>query len=269
MMSGGSGGISPHAWLELTDALNFIEIKGHITDDTIMSIVQEMDLNVDTSMLRIKSRWHEFKRFNVFNMGDEPFLFIKELWQVQFLLEIIGLHMGINYLDDELGIRNYMFGSWIKGGKKKPILITTYVKGQKLTKNYKEYMFELGRQYAYHKVLSLYDVDYRHFIVQQGIIVRIDMGRSFSNLDTPYLGFWEIGYDKKLKGNEEFMRGVDWEMNFLKDKMKKNQKHLNFFLDLLSNLGSGVNFFVDFDVPLFVEQLKSYWKKHLPFSILD
>ncbi|MBD3188783.1 hypothetical protein GF325_18285 [Candidatus Bathyarchaeota archaeon] len=264
------GSISSSKWLDLVDVFNYIEINGDIDDNIVLQLAEEMNLNHDFSEIKIKSHWHKFKQFSVYNIDDEPFLFIKELWQPEFFREILGIHIGTYFLDKELGVQDYLFGTWRKNRRKeKPILVTPYVRGKKLKGEEHGYMFGLGRQYAYHEVLSLYDVDWRHFIIQQGIVVRIDFGRSFSNLDMPYQGFWDIGYDKKLSQNAEFNRGVRFEMDRIAENIAKNRHHLSFLLDKMRSLESGKNFFIDFDMNIFLDELTFYWNHHVSIPVLE
>ena len=146
--------------------------------------------------------------------------FIKELWQPEFFREILGLHVGIHFLDSELGPKRYLFGRWKREGKKdKPILITTYVKGNPLKKHeVDDYLHALGRQYAFHQVLSLYDVDHRHFIVQKGIVARIDFGMAFSNTHMAYQGFWDFHYNK-LVHSRAFHEGIAEEHNRIENML--------------------------------------------------
>jgi hypothetical protein len=123
------------AWLNIVGILPYIEIDGKITAENLSTILEKLDVRMDGRELKVKGIWHQFKQFHVYNM-DLPLFFIKELWQPEFLQEIIGLHMGINFFDPEMCPRNYLFGKWKQeSGKEKPILITTYVKGQPLKKN--------------------------------------------------------------------------------------------------------------------------------------
>ncbi len=256
------------AWLDIVGFLPYIEVEGKITGKSLGTILEKLDIGVDANYLKVKGIWHQFKQFHVYNI-DEPLFFIKELWQPEFLREIIGLHMGIHFLDPELCMRKYLFGKWKQeSGKEKPILITTYVKGKPLKKSQvKSYAFELGRQYAFHQVLSLYDVGWRHFIVQQGILVRIDFGKSFANIGIPYQGFWDLKWNQ-LKNNASFLEGVNHENNLIKGRILGEKRHIAYLVDKLEAIGHHRNFFIDFDVQTFVEALRRYWANHIPFPML-
>ncbi|MHA1792277.1 MAG: hypothetical protein ACTSVI_06495 [Promethearchaeota archaeon] len=264
-----SGTINNLNWVELTKVLNYIEIEGKIDEDIVLEILKRLDLTIDTSQVHVKSYWHKFKQFDIYNVDKQPILFIKELWQPGFLREILGLHIGINFLDKELGPKKYLFGKWTRNnGKIKPILITTYVKGKSLNKKkIKEHAHALGRQHAYHLILSMYDVHQRHFIVNQGTLLRIDYGRAFTNLKIKYQGFWDFKHKYLLKNVPAYKVGIEKEFKILENNLKNNKKHLLLLIELLENLGNGRNFFVDFDVPKFVNELKEYWKKNSPFEI--
>ncbi|MEX2681831.1 MAG: hypothetical protein Q6373_009525 [Candidatus Sigynarchaeota archaeon] len=257
------------AWLDLVEILPYIEIDGKITPGNIANILEKLDVRVDGRALKIKGIWHQFKQFHVYNMEGIPLFFIKELWQPEFLREVIGLHMGIHFFDQELCPRKYMFGVWRQEPKKeKPILITTYVKGQPLKKDQvRSYFHELGRQHAFHQVLSMYDVDWRHFIVQQGIIVRIDFGKALDQLTIPYQGFSDLRWNE-LRKNAAFHDGEAYEFKRIKERITTEKQHLSYFLEKLAAIDNYRNFFIDFDVAALTTRLRNYWLKYLPITIL-
>nr|MDO8112657.1 hypothetical protein [Candidatus Sigynarchaeota archaeon] len=256
------------AWLDLAALFHFIEIDGKITEGNIANILEKLEISVDARDLKVKANWHMFKQFHVYNL-NQPLFFIKELWQPELFLEVLGTHMGIHFFDGDLCPKEYMFGIWKQEGKpSKPIIITTYVKGPALKKNqFEPYLYELGRQYALHQVLSLYDVDWRHFIVQQGILVRIDFGKSFLELTKPYQGFWDMHFNV-LKNSPAFRDGVDFEFSRIKNNLASVKNHLAFLMQKLEALGNYRNFFLDFEMDKFLVNLKNYWKNYLPFPIL-
>jgi hypothetical protein len=256
------------AWLDLVGILPYIEIDGKITESSVQAILEKLDVRMDRSELKVKGIWHMFKQFHVYNM-EQPLFFIKELWQPECIREIFGLHMGIHFFDPELCPRKYLFGVWKQEAKKeKPILITTYVKGQPLKKNqFESHEYNLGRQYALHQVLSLYDVDWRHFIVQQGILVRIDFGKSFANITMPYQGFWDLKWNE-LKGNPAFRDGVDHEYTRLKANIAEKKRHIAFLIEKLEAIGAYQNFFIDFNIKEFLSKLRNYWTNYLPFPVI-
>lgn len=257
------------AWLDLVSILPYIEIDGKISASSLGNILEKLDIQAGRPDLKVKGIWHQFKQFHVYNNADVPLFFIKELWQPEFLREIIGLHVGINFVDPELCMKKYMFGKWKQeSGKEKPILITTYVKGQPLKKNQIEsFKFELGRQHAFHAVLSLYDVDWRHFIIQQGILVRIDFGKSFDNMNIPYQGFWDLKWNQ-LKNDPAFREGINSEFGRIKERVATEKRHIAYLINKLDSIGHFRNFFIDFDVQDFVARLRKYWANHLPFPIV-
>nr|MDO8088750.1 hypothetical protein [Candidatus Sigynarchaeum springense] len=256
------------AWLDLIEILPYIEIDGKITPGNLANILEKLDVRMDGRELKIKGNWHQFKQFHVYNMGL-PVFFIKELWQPEFMREILGLHMGIHFFDQELCPRRYMFGVWKQEPKKeKPVIITTYVKGQPLKKDQMEsYFHELGRQHAFHQVLSMYDVDWRHFIVQQGIIVRIDFGKALDQLTIPYQGFSELRWNE-LRKNTAFRDGVEYEFKKIKEQVSSEKQHLSHLIDKIEAIGNYRNFFIDFDLGALTTKLRNYWHKYLPITIL-
>ncbi|MBN2152602.1 MAG: hypothetical protein JW839_14205 [Candidatus Lokiarchaeota archaeon] len=268
-MSGQRDREGKQAWLDLVGMLPYIEIDGKIAAGSLGSILERLDVRVDGRELKVKGIWHQFKQFHVYNMEGLPLFFIKELWQPEFLREIVGLHMAINYFDRELCPREYLFGVWKQEPRKeKPILITTYVKGQSLKKNQMgQYLFELGRQHALHQVLCLYDVDWRHFIVQQGILVRIDFGKALDQLTIPYQGFADLRWNE-LRKNAVFHDGVDYEFNRIKERVSSEKKHLSYFIDKIEAIGNYRNFFIDLDLGALTTKLRNYWHKYLPITIL-
>ncbi|MHA1698595.1 MAG: hypothetical protein ACTSWN_07145, partial [Promethearchaeota archaeon] len=226
------------AWPEIASILGYIEIHGDLTHENILPILKEFDIYTNLDELRIKSKWRHFKEINVYDISGQPAIFIKELWQPASFREILGIHIAQNYLDPELCPKTYRFGIWRVKGRSIPIIITSYVKGRSLKKSERQdYLYELGRQHSLHHVISLYDVDYRHFIVQQGILVRIDFGRSFSNLDMPYQGFWDFGF-KSLSQDPMFREGTKKEFEIIKKNLSYGKEHLKYLFQKLYELGS-------------------------------
>ena len=129
------------------------------------------------------------------------------------------------------------------------------------------YLYELGRQHAFHQALSLYDVDWRHFIVQQGLLVRIDFGKSFDQLTIPYQGFWDMRWNE-LKNNPSFRDGAGYEFNRIKEQVANQKQHISFFIGKLEAIGNYRNFFIDFNVGAFTTKLRDYWRNHLPIKLL-
>jgi len=254
------------AWHQFAKILPYIELEGKITEENINTILERLDVHVDSRVLKVKANWHMFKQFHVYCLKN-PLFFLKELWQPEFLREILGLHMGIHFFDDELCPKQYIFGTWKQEGKQaKPILITTYVKGQPLKKNsFEPYLYELGRQHAFHQVLSMYDVDWRHFIIQNGIIVRIDFGKSFANLDCTYQGFWEL--PKAIVSSPKFQEGVEFEYGRIQANLAEKRDHVQYLFQRLEAIGNYRNFFIDFNVGEFLSNVKKYWETCVPFSI--
>ena len=256
------------SWIELLNVFHYLEIQGDITESNIHQILQKFKVPINKKELKVKAKWKKYKEIFVYDLQDKPLFFIKELWQPRFFREILGLHIAIHFLDKELCPSNYMFGKWNKNKKKDiPILITSYVKGRDFKKKELEnYYFALGRQWALHEVLSLYDVDWRHFIVQQGILIRIDFGRCFSNLDMEYQGFWDFQYKQLLKRNA-FHEGIEHEREIINKNLSRNTGHLRYLIDKLYSLNGYKNFFIDFDIAEFIDKVRTYWEKYCSIDI--
>lgn len=258
------------AWIDVVRMLHHADINGPVTEETVGPVLERFGIPVHERELTIKATWHMFKQFHVYNLDGLPMFFIKELWQPQAFQEILALHLSTHFIDRELGPKQYLFGTWRrKGMDDKPIVITSYVRGTPLKKQQvDEYMFELGRQYAYHQVLAMYDVDYRHFIVQHGTMARIDFGRAFTNLTMPYQGFWDFNY-KRLVKSRAFHEGIDEENQRVQRQLDYTRGHLQALLSRLEDLGDEYrNRFVDFPMKAFIALLRAYWEKHVPFPVL-
>ncbi len=257
------------SWMQIVKLLNYIELEGDINEENVVKVLEKFDiLPREPRQVHVKGNWHQFKQFHVYSLDKRPLFFIKEMWETELFKEILGLHFGIHFFDPDLCIKNYMFGRWHRQGKEdKPVLITSYVNGNALQrKQFNDFHYELGRQHAFHQVLSLYDVDWRHFIISRGTLVRIDLGRSFRNLAINYQGFWDFNYSK-LERSDAFNKGVAHEFETIRKNTERNKGHIQLLLSRLERFGDASNLFVDFSLPEFVRMLRDYWRREVPFPV--
>jgi hypothetical protein len=254
---------------KLLDNLHYITINGEIIGDNLEKILKSFKSPIESTDVAMSCKWSKYKECNICTMNDEPLFFVKELWQPQFMREVLGVHLGM-LLDDQMSFNDYLFGMWnINEKKQVPAIITPYLPGSPLKKKqFKQFKYQLGKQYAFHEILALYDVEWRHFILNENTLSRIDLGRCFSNLDMKYQGFWSFKYEKKLKGDSQFEKGLEDEREILKNNIEKYSSDIKNLIGILEIVGKENNSLLDFNLEEFLPKLKKYWSEYLSFNLL-
>ncbi len=245
------------------------DIDGDIIGENLAAILARFPSEPARKDLTLSYKWHKNKASNICTLDGIPLLFVKEMWQPEFLREILGIHVGLHHLDKAMSFQDYLFSKWTPPGRNPiPVLITTYINGKTIEKKqFKSFYKDFGRQYAYHEILALYDVDWRHFIVNGDRLARIDLGCSFSNLTKKYSGFWDMK-EKQLKASPEFQAGRDEELALIMRNIEASKVDFNILLDALVEIGTMQNFFIDFNVRNFLLNLEKYWKTYSPVNVL-
>ena len=164
-------------------------------------------------------------------------------------------------MEPELFVDNYVFGLHYPKGKKRgavPFILNTIVKGKPLPKRgWEKYSFVLGRHYKIHEILSLYDCDMRHFLVDGEKIKRIDLGLAFFHMGHRYRGFEEY-LPNGLPYMKDFWRGYDMQRQRLKITLLNTRDELKLLLSEIEKMKS--DDLVNFNGKQFVSELRNYWK---------
>lgn len=204
-----------------------------VSDETVKELSRMMGIPLDEGF-SMKSKWGYFKKYTISDPQDQPILFLKYV-RAHYPEEILGLHLTRYFLDPELGFQEYYTGVLHKRRKEVPFIITTFEQGDHVgNKDINEYKFQLGRLGYIHEILSLYDVEDRHFIVREDdSVCRIDFGRSFEHPERKYVGFKEYLAHKKFGMNDpEFQAGYQEEKRTVKQNLQGKRTKL---LDLMRN----------------------------------
>jgi len=144
-----------------------------------------------------------------------------------------------------------------------PYLFTRFIKGKNIS-NYDitKFNFALGRQCFLHEVLSLYDVNDRHFILKNdNIIARIDFGRSFENMHKKYLGYNDYLEEKEIDFlDEALQKGYKKEKEIIKKNLEGKENELAQFVRRIKmlHLDSELIFF---PIERFVNRLIDHWSR--------
>jgi len=198
-----------------------------LSEDEIYKATKKMDVNSKPD-ISLDCSWGYFKKCTVLSSEKKPILFFKYVRE-KFFEEVLGLHLVRHFLDRKLGFYDYICGVYPKRRKEIPFLLTTYEEGKHIG-NYdlKDFKYELGRQYCVHEILSLYDVEDRHFIVREDhSLCRIDFGRSFENPHREYLGFQDyLGHKKIDFLDTEFQRGYNHEKEIVRKNLGNKKRAL-------------------------------------------
>ncbi|MBD3187610.1 hypothetical protein GF325_12320 [Candidatus Bathyarchaeota archaeon] len=258
------------AFSRLLSRMNYIELSGDMVVDNLKNIVSRLGMEVASGELEFKCKWSKYKECNICTIDGKPMVFVKELWQVQPFREILGIHLASKFLDSTASFPDYLFGKWkVSGRKTIPVLITPYLHGEPLgKKEFKRFHGSLGKQYAFHEILSLYDVDWRHFIMNNEKLTRIDLGRCFANLDMEFAGFWDFKI-KKLTKSKEFIEQYEQERDLLSKNFACNAGKIHSLLQQVRDVGQEGNFLLDLDLGTLVDEIVHYWKAHVAWDVFD
>lgn len=243
-----------------------------IDDQNMFYMAQKLGITLKSEDVWIKSTWNVYKQYTIFTIHTKELFFIKRLWERYFLREILGLHLACYIFDPELFVFNYLAGTYQSGFWRKeptPYLMTIYVHGDDISPEFKRdpkhpLWYWFGRHYYLHLILSLYDVENRHFKVsnQVGTVKRLDLGLSFRHIERDYDGFREYFGALRYEDNSSFQQGVQFEKEMVSTHLSTTRPS---FLRIMKGFaGLKQDNLVDFDPDLFCRALKIYWEKNVP-----
>lgn len=206
----------------------------NIDSEDVLQLAHYLDMEFDRDF-QIKSNWSYYKQFDVFSIDGKPIFHIKKSLEKDFFYEALALHLG-QIVDPELCPKKYIVGNYSVGFWKWkspiPFILTTYVVGPPVKKGILlNYVFELGRQFIFHKFLELHDVCERHFIINNKLLVRIDYDLSFRELEGAYTGFDCWTKEFQLLTQTAFKKGMDFETKKMRENIASNREK---FQDILS-----------------------------------
>lgn len=255
----------------LKELFNWQEIS-EISVERIQEMSEKLGYPLNFE-IQIKSTWGYYKKFTILSLDKtsrkntmEPIFFLKYVRE-HFFSEILGFHLTYNYFDRELCANGYLAGLYQKKSFLRnqliPYIFLRYVKGKSIDNyNIHEFKFQLGRMAYLHKLLSLYDVYDRHFIVRPDkSLCRIDFGRSFENLQKKYMGFKDF-----LKSNEineldqEFQKGYNKEKEIIKRNLICKKNSFTKFIRSVKLLKQD-HVVVSLIIERFVNRLIDHWSK--------
>ncbi len=249
-------------WMSVTD----------IDEQNIFYMAQKLGITLKSEDVWIKSTWNVYKQYTVFTVHTKELFFIKRLWEKYFLREILGLHLACYFLDPELFVFNYLTGTYSAGFWRKtptPYLMTIYVHGDDISPEFKRdsknsLWYWFGRHYYLHLILSLYDVENRHFKIasKDGTVKRLDLGLSFRHIDRNYDGFREYFGALRYEDNALFQQGVQFEKELVSMRLSATRASFHRIMKGFTSLKQ--DDLVDFDPDLFCRALKIYWDKNVP-----
>lgn len=211
----------------------------NIDSDEVLQLAQYLGIEFDRDF-HIKANWSYFKQFDVFSISGKPIFHIKKSMEKDFFFEALALHLG-QIADPELCPKNYIVGTYDVGFWKWkspiPFILTIYVEGTALKKGEQlKYLFQLGRQFLFHKFLELHDVYERHFIINRNLLVRIDFDLSFREMEGKYTGFDRWIKEYKLWDHSDFIKGVDFETTLMKKNLESNRNHFQAIMDAIRSI---------------------------------
>jgi hypothetical protein len=232
----------------------------NIDSDEVLQLAQYLGIEFDRDF-HIKSNWSYFKQFDVFSIAGTPIFHIKKSMEKDFFYEALALHLG-RIVDPELCPKNYIVGTYDVGFWKWkspiPFILTTYVEGPSLKQREQlTYLFQLGRQFGFHKFLELHDVYERHFIIRNNLLVRIDFDLSFREMEGKYTGFDRWIKEYKLWDYSDFVKGVNFEAITLKKNLVINKRHFQEIINaikLMSEMEKNKR-----DIHDYYNNLMKYW----------
>jgi len=211
----------------------------NIDSDEVAQLARYLEIELDRDF-QIKSNWSYFKQFDVFSIAGTPIFHIKKSMEKDFFYEALALHLG-QIVDPELCPRNYIVGTYDVGFWKWkapiPFILTTYVVGLPLKKGEQlNYLFQLGRQFIFHKFLELHDVFERHFIFNRNNLIRIDYDLSFRELEGKYTGFDRWIREYKLLDRSSFLKGASFEITKIRENLTINKSEFQQLLESVKSL---------------------------------
>ncbi|OLS13800.1 MAG: hypothetical protein RBG13Loki_2561 [Promethearchaeota archaeon CR_4] len=217
-----------------------------------------------------------YSQFQIFNGNHQQLFHIKQAWEGNYLREVLALHLATRVFDPELFVPDYLTGTYTGAGKKAklafPYIMTAFVKGKQVKFGFKKdpespLWWWFGRHYFLHTLLSLYDVDPRHFLLEEedkGMkgVKRIDLGLAFTKLDQSYDGFQSAFKGVEFEKNPAFQQGFAFEREKVLHNLQTNRFAVGEILFEFTQLE--MDHILDFDPNQFCQNLITYWRKAVP-----
>ncbi len=246
---------------------------GDIDRLSVYTMAERLGKPLTTKDFRIELRWKLYDQFQVFDNKHRQLFHIKRVWERNYLREVLALHLATRVFDPELFVPNYLTGTYMSGFKKwkmpVPYIMTEFLRGKEVKSGFKRDPSDplwswLGRHYYLHVVLSLYDVEPRHFlVVDEGTAVkRLDMGLAFTKLDQKYDGFLKFFGDAAFEQNAAFQKGMAIEREKVLHNLQTTRPALNSTLREFCQLEE--DSIMDFNPGQFCQDLKTYWSRMVP-----
>ncbi len=245
---------------------------GDIDRLSVYAMAERLGKTLTTKDFRIELRWKLYDQFQVIDKHQQLF-HIKRVWERNYLREVLALHLGIRVFDPELFVPNYVTGTYMSGFKKwkmpVPYIMTEFLRGKEVKFGFKRDPSDplwswLGRHYYLHVVLSLYDVEPRHFlVVDEGKgVKRLDMGLAFTKLDQKYDGFLKFFKDVPFEQNAAFQNGLAVEREKVLRNLQTTRPALSSTLRDFCQLEE--DSIMDFNPGQFCQDLTNYWGRMVP-----
>ncbi len=244
-----------------------------INQSSVHAMAERFGLPLPMKDFRIELRWKLYDQYHIFDNKRRQLFHIKRVWEQNYLREVLALHLATRVFDPELFVPNYLTGTYVGGWKKwkmpVPYIMTPFLQGKTVKMDFKRdpqsplWMW-FGRHHYLHVLLSLYDVEPRHFMVVEDrtVVKRLDLGLAFTKLDQKYDGFQAIFGDAAFEQNPAFQEGVAFEREGIQNNLQTNRPALISILQEFSQLEE--DSIVDFNPVHFYQELKTYWRRWVP-----
>jgi hypothetical protein len=236
----------------------------------VLAMAERLGHSLASEDISIDVRWKiNYDQYQIFDSKHQQLYHIKRAWEANYLREVLALHLATRVFDPELVVPDYLTGTYAGKKTTAPYILTTFVKGKMIKFSFKKdpgnpLWSLLGRQYYLHVLLSLYDVDPRHFlVVDEGKEVkRLDLGLAFTKLNQVYDGFQAVFKGVAFEENPAFQQGVAFEREKVLHNLQTTRPILISILSEFNQLEEDA--IVDFNPSQFVYELMTYWAKVVP-----
>ncbi len=246
---------------------------GDIDRLSVYALAERLGKPLTTKDFRIELRWKLYDQYHILDNKRRQLFHIKRVWEKNYLREVLALHLATRVFDPELFVPSYVTGTYVSGWKKwkvpVPYIMTPFQYGKEVKFNFKRdpgdpLWLWFGRHYYLHVLLSLYDVEPRHFLlVNEGKVVkRLDLGLGFTKLDQKYDGFQASFGDVTFEQNAMFQQGIAFEREHVLHNLLTSRPTLVSTLREFCELEE--DSIVDFNPGQFCQDLTKYWCKMVP-----
>ncbi len=246
---------------------------GDIDRLAVYAMAERVGKPLTTKDFRIELRWKLVDQYHVLDKKRKPLFHIKRVWEQNYLREVLALQLATRIFDPELFVPNYVTGTYLAGFKKwrmpVPYIMTEFLSGKEVKFSFKKDPLDplwqwFGRHYYLHVILSLYDVEPRHFLLMDGGtgVKRLDMGLAFTRLDQNYDGFQKSFGDAAFEQNSLFQKGIAIEREKVLHNLQTTRPSLCRTLGEFSQLEE--DSIMDFNPGQFCQDLMNYWNRMVP-----